>query len=92
MLSASLQQVVKWHGSLCKTLLLEDYSDAAAFESCDLCVQVKSGYMLLQAYLRADEKLLAQHCTPEAVERLTSIVKAEHALVIICTLLSILSL
>ena len=38
--------------------------------------------MLLQAYLKADEKLLAQHCTPEAVERLTSIVKAEHALVI----------
>ena len=33
----------------------------------------------MQAYLRADEKVLQQHCSPEAVERLTSIVKAEQA-------------
>lgn len=36
----------------------------------------------MQAYLRADEKVLQQHCSPEAVERLTSIVKAEQAQVI----------
>ena len=35
----------------------------------------------MQAYLKADEAVLAQHCTPEAVERLSSIVKAEHTLV-----------
>lgn len=55
------------------------------------CLQlVTAEMMLLQAYLKADEKVLAQHCTPEAVERLTSIVKAEHALVIICIHTSIL--
>ena len=32
-----------------------------------------------QAYLKADVGVLQQHCSPEAVERLTSIVKAEHA-------------
>ena len=32
-----------------------------------------------QAYLKADAGVLKQHCSPEAVERLTSIVKAEHA-------------
>lgn len=36
----------------------------------------------MQAYLRADEKVLQQHCSPENVERLTSIVKAEQAQVI----------
>ena len=69
---------------------MKDTDHAVVFIS--LTSIIESEAMLLQAYLRADEKLLAQHCTPEAVERLTSIVKAEHALVIICILISILYL
>ena len=83
-LHIAMLSVSRWHGCSCDWPALQSAEYMADcnnpwYEAVGRPVVLRLWPRHAQAYLKADADVLKQHCSPEAVERLTSIVKAEHA-------------